>query len=408
LEALASVSDKQLTDLQADMGMDLSNYVSQLLQQHGQLNVPGLVFFVHLRKSSYYDNETGTLYPPYYETTFEPPHTDDEDNMLLNFVAETRNISPTSAKYFIDKYADTIKAKAAAGEFDFEGLGSFSTNERSALVFKSHQAETVYNSPLFGLPPVKIQKLVSESQPIEEEAEVPAAIITEPIQEEVTPEVIAEAKPQPVVSAPSAVTVNQAYASPVPVKKEPVPAPPVYEEEVEEQPKSKAVYWIIAVVVVAAIAGFLAYQYKIINFNGPTDVKPQQKAQPAPVKADTDSTTIDTSALAPTTAKADSTVKAAQPVVHAAPILGEIPKDTWLILGGSFNNYLNATRAVTNYRALGHPEARLLDSVQRKEFFVYKIVFGYQPTKKQADSVRSEILKPRTIKAKFIFVEPYK
>jgi nucleoid DNA-binding protein len=406
LEALASVSDKQLTDLQADMGMDLSNYVSQLLQQHGQLNVPGLGFFVHLRKSSYYDNETGTLYPPYYETTFEPPHSNDEDNTLLNFVAETRNISITSARYFIDKYADSIKAKAAAGEFDFEGLGSFSTNERSALVFKSHQAETAYNSPLYGLPPVKIQKLVNEIPLVESEVETPAEVVPEPIPVEVTSEVI----PDPVVPVPSKVTVNQAYASPVTVKKEPVPAPPVVvEEEVEEQPKSKAVYWIIlAVVIVALAAGLLAYQYKIINFNGAPAVKPQQKAQPAPVKADTDTTKKDTSALAPTTAKADSTVKAAQPVTHAAPILGEIPKDTWLILGGSFNNYLNATRAVTNYRALGHPEARLLDSVQRKEFFVYKIVFGYQPTKKQADSVRSEILKPRTIKAKFIFVEPYK
>jgi nucleoid DNA-binding protein len=403
LEALASVSDKQLTDLQADMGMDLSNYVSQLLQQHGQLNVPGLGFFVHLRKSSYYDNETGTLYPPYYETTFAPPHSDDEDNILLNYVAETRNISPTSAKYFIDKYADNIKAKAAAGEFDFEGLGSFSINERSALVFKSHQAETVYNSPLYGLPPVKIQKLVNEIQPVEEEAEVPAVIVPEP-----TPEVIPNPVPEPVVTPAPPITVNEIYAKPVNVKTEPAQAPPVHEEEVEEQPKSKAIYWIIAVLIIAAIAGFLAYQYKIINFNGATVVKLQQKAQPAPAKADTNSTRIDTSALAPAAAKADSTVKAAQPVVHAAPILGEIPKDTWLILGGSFNNYANAIRAVTNYRALGHPEARLLDSVQRKEFFVYKIVFGYQPTKQQADSVRLEILKPRTIKAKFIFVEPYK
>lgn len=401
---MASVSDKQLTDLQADMGMDLSNYVSQLLQQHGQLNVPGLGFFVHLRKSSYYDNETGTLNPPYYETTFASPHPDDEDNILLHYVAETRNISPTSAKYFIDKYADNIKAKAAAGEFDFEGLGSFSINERSILVFKSHQAETVYNSPLYGLPPVKIQKLVNEIQPVEEEAEVPAVIVPEPTPEIVTPAPI----PEPVIKPAPLVTVNEIYAKPVNVKTEPAQAPPVYEEEIEEQPKSKAIYWIIAVLIIAAIAVFLAYQYKIINFNGTTAVKPQQKAQPASVKADTDTIKKDTLALAQTAAKADSTVKAAQPIVHAAPILGEIPKDTWLILGGSFNNYANAIRAVTNYRALGHPEARLLDSVQRKEFFVYKIVFGYQPTKQQADSVRLEILKPRTIKAKFIFVEPYK
>lgn len=389
------VSDTQTTSLLPDMGMDLSNYVSKLLQQHGHLYVPGLGYFVHLRKSSYYDKATETLYPPYYETTFDADHIESEDHNLLNFISSERNISAVSAQYFLEKYPAMVKAKAEAGEFDFEGLGTFFIDEQSKLVFKPNQSGTNFNSPLYGLPPVKIKKLADVGQPIQTEAEAPVAVVPDFVPEPAIP----------VASTP----VKETFVPPVPIYN--TPPPPVEEAEVEpeieeEQPKSKTIYWVVLVViVVAAIAGFLVYQYKLINFGtAPVAVKTKPVVQP---KADSDSTKKDTSATA--TVKADSTVKtAAQPAASTTPILGEIPKDTWLILGGSFNNYANATRAVANYRALGHPEARLLDSVQHKEFFVYKIVFGYQPTKKQADSVKMEILKPRTIKAKFIFVEPYK
>lgn len=388
------VSDTQTTSLLPDMGMDLSNYVSKLLQQHGHLYVPGLGYFVHLRKSSYYDKITGTLYPPYYETTFDADHIESEDHNLLNFISAERNISAVSAQYFLEKFPAMIKSKAEAGEFDFEGLGAFSIDEQSKLVFKPNQSGTNFNSPLYGLPPVKIKKLEDPDEPIRTIEEAPVAVVPDFVPEPAIP----------IIPIP----VQETFVPPVPVYNTP---PPVEEEpepefEVEgEQPKSKTIYWVILIVIViAVIAGFLAYQYKLINF-GTASVAVKAKPIVQPM-VDTDSTKKDT--LATASVKADSTVKTVQPVASTTPILGEIPKDTWLILGGSFNNYANATRALANYRTLGHPEARLLDSVQHKEFFVYKIVFGYQPTKKQADSVKLAILKPRTIKAKFIFVEPYK
>ncbi len=390
------VSDAQTTSLLPDMGMDLSNYVSKLLQQHGHLYVPGLGYFVHLRKGSYYDNATETLYPPYYETTFDADHIESEDHNLLNFISSERNISAVSAQYFLEKFPAMIRSKAEAGEFDFEGLGTFSVDEQSKLIFKPNQSGTNFNSPLYGLPPLKIKKLGSENQPDQTDVETPVAVVPDFVPEPAIP--VAPVPVQETFIPPVPV-----YNTPPPVEEEPVPE---VEVEEEKQPKSKTIYWVILIVIViAAIAGFLAYQYKLINFGpAPVAVKTKPIVQP---KVDTDSTKKDT--LATASVKADSTVKTtAQPVLNTTPILGEIPKNTWLILGGSFNNYANAARAVTNYRALGHPEARLLDSVQRKEFFVYKIVFGYQPTKKQADSVKREILKPRTIKAKFIFVEPYK
>ncbi len=390
------VSDTQTTSLLPDMGMDLSNYVSQLLVQHGHLYVPGLGYFVQLRKSSYYNKGTETLYPPYYETTFDAGRAEPEDNTLLNFILAERHISAASALYFLEKFPAIIREKAEAGEFDFEGLGSFYMDEKAQLAFKPHLVETRYNSPLYGLPPVKIKKLESLYQPVQPAEEISAEeapIVT-------VPDVIAE----PLIPVPPAPVQEIDMPPPVTVNEEPFAAAEEEEPEIEEQPKNKTVYWIILIVIiVAAIAGFLAYQYKLINFGAaPIAVKAKPVAQP---KADSDTTKKDTSATA--TVETDSTVKTAQPAVSTTPI-GEIPKNTWLILGGSFNNYANATRALANYRTLGHPEARLLDSVQHKEFFVYKIVFGYQPTKKQADSVKQVILRPRTIKAKFIFVEPYK
>ena len=389
------VSDKQTTSLLPDMGMDLSNYVSRLLQQHGHLYVPGLGYFVHLRKSSYYDNATGTLYPPYYETTFDADHIESGDHNLLNFISSERNISAVSTQYFLEKFPAMIRAKAEAGEFNFEGLGTFSVDEQSKLVFKPNQLSTNFSSPLYGLPSVKIKRLEGIHEPIQPVEETPLAVVPDFV-------------PEPEITV-TPTHVQETYVPPVPVYNTPSPVKEEAEPELEiaeEQPKSKTIYWVILIVIViAAIGGFLAYQYKLINFGtAPVAVKAKPVAQP---KADSDTTKKDTSATA--SVKSDSTVKTTvQPVVNTTPILGEIPKNTWLILGGSFNNYANAIRAVANYRALGHPEARMLDSIQHKEFFVYKIVFGYQPTKKQADSVKLAILKPRTIKAKFIFVEPYK
>ncbi|OKS85062.1 hypothetical protein RG47T_0501 [Mucilaginibacter polytrichastri] len=383
----------QATVLPTDMGMDLANYVSQLLQQHGHLNVPGLGYFAHLRKSSYYDKGTGTIYPPYYEVSFEAPRDVDNDSLLLGYIAEKRNIATDTAQYLIERFAGTVKEQAAEGEVDFGDLGSFYIDANSQLAFRANKAGVTFSSPLYGLPPVKIKKLEDLNQPVEQQPEEPAII---PV-EAVTPEPVAPALPAP---------PQETYITPAVIEEQPLPA--VAEEDIEEQPKSKAVYWIVfAVIVIALVAGFLVYQYKVLNKNNTTVVvKPQQKI--TPVKADTDTVKKDTLAIAPATVKADSAIRSTgRPSANNAPI-GEIPKNTWLILGGSFNNYVNATRAVTNYRTLGHPEARLLDSVQRKSFFVYKIVFGYRYTKKQADSVRLEILKPRTIKSKFIFVEPYK
>lgn len=388
------VSDKQTTSLLPDTGMDLSNYVSKLLQQHGHLYVPGLGYFMHLRKSSYYDNVTSTLYPPYYETTFDADHIELEDHNLLNFISAERNISAVSAQYFLEKFPAMIKAKAEAGDFDFEGLGTFSVDGQSKLVFKPHQSSNNANSPLYGLPPVKIKKLVSAAQSLQPEVETPVVAVPEFVPEPTTP----------VLSVPT----EETYVPPVPVYNTPPPVEDEPEVELEEeQPKSKTIYWVLLIVlVIVAIAGFLAYQYKLVNFGTAPAVVVKAKPAVQP-KVAAGTTHKDTSATA--SVKTDSTVKTTgKPVVNTNPIIGEIPKNTWLILGGSFNNYANATRAVANYRALGHPEARMLDSIQHKGFFVYKIVFGYQPTKKQADSVKLAILRPRTIKAKFIFVEPYK
>ncbi|NCD67915.1 hypothetical protein [Mucilaginibacter agri] len=401
--------------------MDLSNYVSELIKQRGKLSVPGLGQFVHLRKSSYYDKESGTLYPPYYETTFDGSKTDPEDTSLLAYIAEKRNISHASARFFLDKYVDTIRERAEVAEFDFADLGSFYIDEFGKIAFKTTEAENTFSSTVFGYPPISIRKLIDLDQPVNPK--------------EVTPTVDAptEQEKEPVIDEAPIDFINSKPVAPVEIIPEPIqeanipPVSPVFEpqENIEEEypeAKSNLKYWIIAAVVLILGAAGIFYYYKYYQphmAKGGLTTARRDSAPSNVVKIDSDTTaqkdsipplgteppaTKDSVSKVPVQPTVDAQGK---PVTNAGP-MAEIPKNTWLILGGSFNNYNNAVANLAKYRALGYPQARLLDSVQRKEYFAYKIIFGYRYTKKDADAARIEILKPRKLKPKFISVEPYK
>lgn len=400
--------------------MDLSNYVSELIKQQGRLSVPGLGYFVHLRKSSYYDKESGILYPPRYETTFDPSKTDPEDTSLLAYIAEKRNISHASARFFLDKYVDTVRERAEVAEFDFDDLGSFYIDEFGKIAFRASEVENTFNSTVFGYPPINIRKLADFDQPVKPPVVTPAIEPVVPAKEPITeegPVKIITAKPlSPAEQAPE--PVQNTYTPPVATVTE---EPETFDEEYSA-PKSNLKYWIIAavVLVLGAAGAFYYYQYYRPQIGkGPSAVVRHDSASSTTVKMDSD-TTVQKDSIPPlgteppavkdsvSTVPVQPSVDAdGKPLANAGP-MAEIPKNTWLIVGGSFNNYNNAVSNLAKYRALGYPQARLLDSVQRKEYFAYKIIFGYRYTKKDAETARTEILKPRKLKPKFISVEPYK
>ena len=72
--------------------MDISFYISELLELRGDINVPGLGYLVQGRISGYYNEAEGKFYPPHNEVQFEPALLDD-DTTLAQYIADKKNIS---------------------------------------------------------------------------------------------------------------------------------------------------------------------------------------------------------------------------------------------------------------------------------------------------------------------------
>ncbi|MDR3694317.1 hypothetical protein [Mucilaginibacter sp.] len=202
--------------------MNLADYLSELLGQQDEVSVPGLGYFVRLRIKAYYSDSEGRFYPPHHQIKFVPEIK--EDDTFAQYVADNKNISLASSKYFVEKFISKLKEDAARGKYLFADLGSFFT-EQGQLVFKPN--DRIPADPAFyGYPPVDIPKI---GAPVSADTKKPAFNQT-----------------QSVTSPPAPpAEVSTAYVKPV-------PQPQYYEEDVE--PKKTISVWLIVLITVAVLA----------------------------------------------------------------------------------------------------------------------------------------------------------
>jgi cell division septation protein DedD len=136
--------------------MDVSFYISELLEQHGEVSVPGLGYLVLARVSGHYNEAEGKFYPPHHLVQFDPQQIDDDDT-LTQYIADVKNISLASSKYFTEKYINIIKEESLIKEVALANLGWFYI-DHGKLTFRA--ADITDNDPaFFGLAPVEINRL---------------------------------------------------------------------------------------------------------------------------------------------------------------------------------------------------------------------------------------------------------
>lgn len=145
--------------------MDLSVYISELLNEHGTINIPQIGVFKQVRKRGYYNADEGKLYPPYFETEFEQQPVNDDT--LLRYLIEKSKVSASSAKFFLDRYVQNIIQQAEIGEAMIGNLGWLS-KEVDTITFRP-AANVNAGSAAFGFSPVIIGKDVAQEQePVEQ------------------------------------------------------------------------------------------------------------------------------------------------------------------------------------------------------------------------------------------------
>ena len=217
--------------------MNLADYLSELLGQHDEVSVPGLGYFVRERVNAFYNIKEAKFYPPYHKVKFVP-QPKDEDDTFTQYVADKKNISLASSKYFAEKFITKLKEDATTGKFLFADLGLFYT-EHGQLTFKPN--DKIPDDPAFyGYPMLNTYKL---GQPIFPE----------------TPKPVFAAMPAPTNATTTAVDEAQLRT---------IPRQPYYEEETERK-KGVSVWLIvlIAVVVAIALAVFGVYKFYPSTFD---------------------------------------------------------------------------------------------------------------------------------------------
>lgn len=136
--------------------MDVGYYISELLGQHGDVNVPGLGYFAHSRVNGYYNDREGKFYPPGYSVQFDPQFLDNDDALAVH-IAEKKKISVASSKYFTEKFVFALKQQAATDETPLADLGWF-TMHNLQLMFRPNNV-TSTDPEFYGYPSITLNKI---------------------------------------------------------------------------------------------------------------------------------------------------------------------------------------------------------------------------------------------------------
>lgn len=342
--------------------MNLADYLSELLGQYEEVSVPGLGFFKRRRINGYYNDNEAKFYPPHHTVTFvEEPK---DDDVFAQYVADKKNISLASSKYFTEKFVSKLREDALTGRYQLAGIGIFYT-DNDQLVFEP--ADKINTDPAFyGYPEVSISKIGKRDTVVEPEA--PTASAAAP-----APEPVVEPVVEPLVSEPVATAPYQPYV----------------EEETE---RKKTSIWLVLLIIVAALAlaVFGIYKFYPATFDqlkasyygatGQTAVVPVSRHE---VKADTNKKPAP---VADTTAK---TAVAPGPAVTAE-------RSDWQIIDFSVRYLSTANAEAARLKAKGVDAKVITDTLYR----LLRVSAGAFPTKTAADSAMQVMIKEGKIRKK--------
>jgi len=328
--------------------MNLADYLSELLGLHDEVSVPGLGYFVRTRVNAYYDEKDSKFYPPYHQVKFVPQPKDDDT--FTQYVADKKNISLASSKYFAEKFIGKLKEEAAKGKYLFADLGLFYADKDQQLVFKPN--ERVAADPAFyGYPEINMNKL---GQPISPGDAKPVFTAT---------------TSTPVATAPPVQTIQQ----------------PQYFEEETEHKRSVSV-WLIILIALAVIALAIFGVYK---FYPPATAKINELYHKVIGKQDDTTVQVSKPAIKTDTAKKVTPIKdtTAKTIIPPVTPADTVKKSAWAVIVMACNTPQVAETAVKHYKALGLINARSLN-VSEIPGTKIKVAGGVFFNQNEADSLK--------------------
>jgi outer membrane biosynthesis protein TonB len=278
--------------------MDIADYIIELLQQHEVAVVPGLGSFHTSRVEGYYNKEQQLFYPPSLQAQFTKEEREGTD--LVELIAERRQISLASARYFIEKFVTSLKEQVDTQSVPLGKMGAFITR-RGELTFEPNSLNESYEL-YYGLAPEKLKRGSAFKQQAAEEAvpskspffAKPMAPATPPPVEPVTPPVPVE-EPA-VIEEPAAIPLPEPHIATPPVHTVYTPSEENTEElaeETEEEYEKKGIniWLLLSIIIVFLGVGLIGlYKYKPELFSRFIASPPKPAAaKPLNKKSQTDS-----------------------------------------------------------------------------------------------------------------------
>ena len=354
--------------------MDLAIYISELLDERGEVNIPGVGYFAQSRVNGYYNEQESTFYPPGNKVIFGP-EVSNEDDALAEYIAVKRNISLVSAKYFVDKYLVNLRQEIQIKQVEIADIGYLST-ENSTILFKAGKGSNDSVPGFYGLQPIKASK--TGHQYLRNEA---------PVIESAPQIIIPEERTYipPVIPEEDAVSKAQVFS------------PHDTEEELqfieEEIRRPNLPVIIIFSITIVALILFGIYLYKPSLFGSKDDtttiVKPVDEPKLKPAAADTGP-------------KADTQKGAAIIPKPVAAVIDTPAVKHYELLGGAFKTSEQINVAIKNYQSLGL-KPRILKRAPGK---LYKITLGTYFSPAEAIRVQDSISKATRIRKSSIIIQP--
>ena len=203
----------------------LAKMVKELIVAHDQVGLPGVGTFVAEMIPATFSDKGFTINPPYRRLSFYPSRL--EDSLLIDFYAESNQLSREASSAYITQYLAELKAVLLERKsIVLPGLGRLRATRENALFFVPDEDLDIFPEGV-GLAPVSLKSLAAEEQePVV--IDVPAPTVAEAVD---SPDIL----PQEPSETEETVPAKEEASEPEPENEE--KAEP--EEEVKEatQPK---------------------------------------------------------------------------------------------------------------------------------------------------------------------------
>lgn len=131
--------------------MDIGSYIADLLKKQDEVSLPGLGTFSKTKVSGSFDRVNNLFTPPSFQVAFSKETS--ESNSLVQYISAKKNLSPSSAEYFVKQFVSGITDLLnTSGIADLSPMGTIRQNDNN-LFF---DASTDFKVPgkFYGLKPL--------------------------------------------------------------------------------------------------------------------------------------------------------------------------------------------------------------------------------------------------------------